>query len=101
MQENICLLMERPNCASTALLVRSARMVHRRVKSVKTGSTQMQPPKLLVVFLVAKESTVKCRELGKLTARASRVQKARTRLPKAWIIWMDATSAVLESTAKF
>jgi hypothetical protein len=58
MQGNICLLMERPKSARTALLVKSARMVHLLAKRVEMGSTQMQQPKLPVVLLAALGSTV-------------------------------------------
>ena len=71
-----------PKSARTATLGRSARIVHRRVQSVITDSTPMQPPKPRVALLVMQESTVKCPELGKSTLRASHVHKARTRLPR-------------------
>ena len=58
MQENICLTMEIPKIATTALLARSVRTVRLRALLVKMGSTQMQQPKLPVVPLAAQESTV-------------------------------------------
>ena len=58
MQENICLTMEIPKYAKSALLERSARTARLRVSVVGMGSTQMQLPKLPVVHRVAQESTV-------------------------------------------
>ena len=58
MQENICLTMEIPKYAKSALLERSARTARLRAPFVGMGSTQMQLPKLPVVHRVAQESTV-------------------------------------------
>ena len=58
MQVNICLTMEIPKYAKSALLERSARTARLRAPFVGMGSTQMQLPKLPVVHRVAQESTV-------------------------------------------
>ena len=50
--------MELSKFARSVLLVRSARMVHRCVKSVERGSTQIKRSKLPVALLVAQASTV-------------------------------------------
>ena len=81
MQENICLTMEIPKYATTALLERSARTVRLRVSVVGMGSTQMQLPKLPVVLRVAQESTV-IKIFGILKHRVKVVWRGNTPRPK-------------------
>jgi hypothetical protein len=90
MQENICLTMEIPKIATTALLARSVRTVRLRAPFVEMGSTQMQQPKLPFVFLVAQESTV-IKTFKPRWIRAKIVQRAGIPLPQAYQVLVVVT----------
>ena len=92
MQENICLTMEIPKIATTASLARSVRTVRLRALFVKMGSTQMQQPKLPVVFLAAQESTaIKIFNIPKHPVKV--VLQGNTHRPKVLQVVMAAMIA--------
>jgi hypothetical protein len=92
MQENICMTMEAPKCATTVVPVRLARTGRLRVPFVVTDSMQTQQSKLPVVLLVAQESTV-IKIFNILKHRVKVVLRGNTPRPKVLQVVMAAMIA--------